>query len=272
MNLLYIDRPLVINPYLAKSIGLNEAIILQQLNYWLTRTESGVLKNGKVWVYNTYAEWQEQVPFFSERTIQRIMLKLERMGVVESEMLNKSQGDRTKFYTINQDHDLLKASRQNGTTIAPDWHHHSAKLAPSSCQTGMLSTETTTETTTDIKSIEQQAARPASASRFEEWWKIYPVKRGKKAAQTTWRRKKLDRIADDIIADTRNRIANDGQWLKGYIPHGSTYVSQEVWLDDTTAPNQPRPDIIDSRDICNACGAHRNDCVCWAENLHEDLF
>lgn len=148
MNLLYVDRPLVINPALAEKIGLNEAIILQQLNYWLTRTESGVLKNGKVWIYNTYAEWHEQVPFFSERTIQRIMLKLERVGVVESEMLNKSKGDRTKFYTINQDHDLLKSSCQSGTTIAPYWHHHSAKLAPSSCQSGTLSTETTTEITT----------------------------------------------------------------------------------------------------------------------------
>src|SRR5690625_5100977 len=102
MNLLYVDKPLVINPALAKKIGLNEAIILQQLNYWLTRTGSGVSYDGVQWVYNTYSDWQEQAPFFSERTIQRTILKLEKIGIVRSAMLRKSKGDRTKFYTINQ--------------------------------------------------------------------------------------------------------------------------------------------------------------------------
>lgn len=145
MNLLYIDRPLVINPALAASIGLNEAVILQQLNYWLTRTNSGVMHDGKAWVYNTYAEWKEQVPFFSERTVQRIILKLESLGLVESFMLNKSKGDRTKYYTINQKHELLKPTKTATNPIVPMCRDHSAKVAPSSCQSGTLSTETTTE-------------------------------------------------------------------------------------------------------------------------------
>ena len=154
MNLLYIDRPLVINPALAVKIGLNEAIILQQLNYWLTRTDSGVSYDGVQWVYNTYSEWQEQVPFFSERTIQRTILKLEKIGIVRSGMLRKSKGDRTKFYTINQSHELLApSSRQSGTTITTDCLDHRDRMAPPSCQNGTLSTETTTETTTDLKPL-----------------------------------------------------------------------------------------------------------------------
>jgi hypothetical protein len=35
MSLLMPSRPIVINPDLAYSIGLNEAIALQQVNYWL---------------------------------------------------------------------------------------------------------------------------------------------------------------------------------------------------------------------------------------------
>lgn len=160
MNLLYIDRPLVINPALAEKIGLNEAIILQQLNYWLTRTGSGVSYDGVLWVYNTYSEWREQAPFFSERTIQRAILKLEKIGIVRSEMLRKSKGDRTKFYTINQSHELLApSSRQDDTTITTDCLDHRDKMAPPSCQNGTLSTETTTETTHTLKTLSSKPDR-----------------------------------------------------------------------------------------------------------------
>ncbi|HAH9618369.1 ybl78 [Escherichia coli] len=38
MKLLFAERPLVINTQLAMKIGLNEAIVLQQLHYWLRDT------------------------------------------------------------------------------------------------------------------------------------------------------------------------------------------------------------------------------------------
>lgn len=163
MNMLYTERPIVINPQLAKKIGLNETIVLQQLNYWLQKTRAGIEHEGKTWIYNTYAEWHEQVPFFSERTIQRVMLKLESMGLISSKPINKSKGDMTKFYTINQDHDLLKSPPcQSGTTIVPDRHHHGARMAPSSCQNGTLSTETTTETTTEESAKTKKRFSPPS--------------------------------------------------------------------------------------------------------------
>ncbi|RBW79941.1 hypothetical protein DS960_27405, partial [Escherichia coli] len=42
MSLLFAERPLVINTQLAMKIGLNEAIVLQQLHYWLRDTNSGM--------------------------------------------------------------------------------------------------------------------------------------------------------------------------------------------------------------------------------------
>lgn len=71
MGLLYNFRPLIINPELAIRIGLNEAIVLQQIKYWLTETESGHKQDGREWVYNTYEEWQKQFPFWSVDTIKR---------------------------------------------------------------------------------------------------------------------------------------------------------------------------------------------------------
>jgi len=69
-------------------------------------------------------------------------------------------------------------------------------------------------------------------SRFDEFWDAYPVKKGKKKANEKWKRKGLDAIADVILADIANRLNNDRQWQDGFIPHGSTYVNNEVWNDD----------------------------------------
>lgn len=80
------------------------------------------------------------------------------------------------------------------------------------------------------KAIEQQTARP-SASRFAEFWNVYPVKKGKADAEAKWKARKLDAIADTIIADVKRRLAEDRQWRDGYIPHGSTYVNGRGWED-----------------------------------------
>ena len=59
-NLLYNKRPLIVNPELACIIGLNEAIILQQVHYWIEKKkESNIdFHDGRYWAYNTYEGWQ----------------------------------------------------------------------------------------------------------------------------------------------------------------------------------------------------------------------
>ena len=57
-RLLLNEQPLVVLPELACKIGLNEAIILQQLNYWINKSTKTY--DGKQWVYNTYNDWQKQ--------------------------------------------------------------------------------------------------------------------------------------------------------------------------------------------------------------------
>lgn len=76
------------------------------------------------------------------------------------------------------------------------------------------------------KAIEQQAAR------FDEFWGIYPCRKGKAEAMKKWKARNLDRIADRIIDDVRKRMKSDRQWIDGYIPHGATYVSKSLWEDE----------------------------------------
>ncbi|MBM7592214.1 DnaD domain-containing protein [Brevibacillus fulvus] len=98
-HLLLDEEPLIIMPSLAKAIGLNESIVVQQLHYWLRK--AGKVIQGRKWVYNTYKEWQEQFPFWSEVTVRRIITSLEKRGIVLAENFNEMRADKTKWYTID---------------------------------------------------------------------------------------------------------------------------------------------------------------------------
>jgi hypothetical protein len=100
-RLLINENPLIILPSLAVKIGLNEAIILQQIQYWLSTSQNVI--DGKKWIYNTINQWVEQFPFLSRSTVQRTLRNLEKKGLIESKQIKKENWDRTKWYTINYD-------------------------------------------------------------------------------------------------------------------------------------------------------------------------
>lgn len=83
------------------------------------------------------------------------------------------------------------------------------------------------------------------AEHFPRFWAAYPVKKGRQDAEKKWRAKGLDEIADQIIAHVRRMEREDDDWLRGFIPHGSTYINGERWEDEpkkdkvATAPAPP---------------------------------
>ena len=167
MSLLMPSRPIVINPDLAYSIGLNEAIALQQVNYWLKETTSGLERDGVRWIYNTNEQWLEQFPFWSESTLKRTFTRLKQLGVLKVEQLNKSQRDMTNYYTINYESELLdevKVSKSKSSKctlpsgqiepmeeVKVERSNGSKRTALIRSKCTDVLTENTTENTTDIK-------------------------------------------------------------------------------------------------------------------------
>jgi predicted transcriptional regulator len=77
---------------LAAEIGINGAIFVSQLHYWLaveakhtTRSKRANIYDGKYWQFSTIAKWRQQMPWIkSERTVQRLIRRLETNGLVET--------------------------------------------------------------------------------------------------------------------------------------------------------------------------------------------
>lgn len=125
-KLLINEEPLQVLPTLAKKVGLNEAIILQQIHYWnrINEKNNHNFYDGYYWTYNTYEDWQKQFPFWSTRTIQRAINRLEKLKLVVSGNYNELKLDKTKWYRINYKVlDILEEypSRHNGTIEMTKW-------------------------------------------------------------------------------------------------------------------------------------------------------
>ncbi|GGG19542.1 hypothetical protein GCM10007425_12510 [Lysinibacillus alkalisoli] len=100
MNLLINEPPLQVLPSLANLVGLNEAIILQQLHFRLQISSN--IREDYAWIYRTYDEWQVEFPFWSRDTIRRAMAKLEKQGlIITTNRFNRMKMDNTKWYRID---------------------------------------------------------------------------------------------------------------------------------------------------------------------------
>lgn len=78
-----------------------EGMFLVQLHYWEAHTKGyGIIKKGKVWIYNTLEQWAEQLKV-SKITIRRAISSLKSDGLINSEYLSPNKRNRTLYYSID---------------------------------------------------------------------------------------------------------------------------------------------------------------------------
>ncbi len=167
-SLLIAEPPLIVLPTLATLAGLNEAIFLQQLHYWILR--SGKERDGRLWIYNTYDEWQAQLPFWSRATLRRIVNGLEERGLILStDVYNASKVDRTKWYALDYAavDSLLETADQVinvSTSTAQDEQVQSVNVSRSLPE----STQETSARETRPKTIEELVAEDDERERVRQ--------------------------------------------------------------------------------------------------------
>lgn len=178
-NLLINEPPLQVLPTLAKKIGLNEAIITQQVHYWLQRSKNQ--RDGFTWVYKTYPEWQEEFPFWSESTIKRTITSLEKQKIlIATSKYNKMPMDRTKWYTLCYSALQPQPIGQYDTMLRSDCTDAQVNMTRCSGQYDTMQqvnmtsaitidyTETTSENTTKTTTTENQSSLSSEIFKFYE--------------------------------------------------------------------------------------------------------
>lgn len=87
---------------IAKQYGLNAAILLDHLHFWVTKNEANEANffDGRFWTFNTVKAFETLFPYMTPSAIKRALKGLEDDGLVVTGNYNKSAYDRTKWYAL----------------------------------------------------------------------------------------------------------------------------------------------------------------------------
>ena len=102
------EHPILIRIPIARALNSDrQAYFLQQVKYWITINKKKprnqhYYNDGRWWMYNTLNEWQEQFPWLTVRTIQRIIKELKLRGLLITGNYNKKKYDKTVWYSIDE--------------------------------------------------------------------------------------------------------------------------------------------------------------------------
>lgn len=157
-QLLINDNSLIFSPKLALAIGLNEAIILQQIHYWLLKSKNE--HENKPWMYNSIVAWNEQFPFLSANTIRRTLNNLKKTGLIRVGNYNKAKYDRTLWYTIDYPK-LVEFCSHHSIIVNPILHENPMDVPT----VGKPIPETTQRLTQDIPDTNSQSENTTSPNR-----------------------------------------------------------------------------------------------------------
>lgn len=275
-RLLINENPLQVLPSLACAIGLNEAVVLQQIHYWMASSQHQY--EGRRWVYNSVASWQKQFPFWSEATIKRALVSLEQQGMVVSGNYNRDPRDRSKWYSIN--YAALEAIESTANPVNDAFGQidqmeqcNLTKCNDAVCanapgqddpmqQVNMtqplpeITTETNTEITTENKTLCASADAPAPkrssrdeySPEFEAAWQAYPKRTGgnpKPGAWKHWKARLKEGVKPEAMLEGVKRYAAfmqaTGNTGTQYVKQAATFFGpdrhfEESWQVPTSQP------------------------------------
>jgi hypothetical protein len=90
-------------------------------------------------------------------------------------------------------------------------------------------------------------SRKVYASDFEQWWSVYPVRKGKGAAEKAYK-KALTKVSREFLLQAVTDFRDDPHRPESYLPNPATWLNEERWEDE---PYKPRIDY-QPRKLTNA--------------------
>jgi DNA-binding transcriptional ArsR family regulator len=103
------ERPQVYRPSVAAALGsLTQAIVLEQLHYWVQRATKE--HDGHTWVYKTYKEWGDELGLSYKQT-ERALDALKERGLVISIQNPYVRMDQTRWWKLD-DEGIVKLSHE----------------------------------------------------------------------------------------------------------------------------------------------------------------
>ena len=120
------------DPDIAAQVGLNAAVIYQNLTFWVEKNQANRtnFRKGRYWTYNSISAFAELFTYLTEKQIRTALNKLLESGLILKGHFCADRSDRTTWWTLNTDicpdgqmdvtEKATDAFAQKGKPIAPE--------------------------------------------------------------------------------------------------------------------------------------------------------
>lgn len=191
--------------------------------------------NGICWASDTYFMELYNV---KRQSIQRWLKSLEDKGYISRKVIYKKGTSEIEKRYIRVYAGMLQGYTQN-------------------CDKGIHNNDTVNTTSANTTSINSNTYgdldKSSSSSKydkvpfFNEFWELYPKKSGKGQALKTFKNKVKTKETFELISKDLKRRKGFEQWQKNkgqFIPHPSTYLNSEMWLDEYEVKKKSETPIL----------------------------
>jgi len=100
-------KPMLVYKDLALLVGPDAALFLQQVHFWLSvyvnKDDKSHYIQGRWWIWNSYPQWQKQIPWMTVKILRRITGELRELNLLK---VMRGRGGGPLWYTV--DYDVLK--------------------------------------------------------------------------------------------------------------------------------------------------------------------
>ncbi len=248
----------------ARKYGVDGAILLQGLAFWITKNRANArhFRDGRWWTYNSQEALAKLFPFWTRRQIQRIVKNLNEEGAVLT--ANFSQGAQHNVTWFALSDEVLRllgaeecASEESGElrvesgecpekstapngAVAESTAPNGAVYRTEPCGHNRKQLDTTvtpynppTGESARVPDGELASAEGGASQddeNFATFWRAYPRKIDKDRARRAWKKLKADmKLAAEIMAGLRAWKACE-QWEDPrFIPHPATWLNNRRW-------------------------------------------
>lgn len=221
--------------------------MLQQIHYWLNYNErtNHNFRDGFYWTYNSYKDWQKTFPWWTERTVKKIIRELEKKDVlISTDQFNDSKMNKTKWYRI--DYLILRTMVQKRTPIGKSLPHGEGKVAPIVTVDSVATQKQKSDQKLPSETIHK--TNNYTDEFFNTFWDNYPRKVDKKQALACWKARVKSGVSpNDMICAAKNyaEACKSGQVAEKFIKHPKTFIgsnnSIDEWLNVEAVKTTPSP-------------------------------
>lgn len=99
------EQPIQCLPSLAVKLGSDGAMLVQQVHYWCKIAEKSNnqrnFKQSEWWTHHTIDEWIAELPWIKRRTMERLVSRLQEVGVLVAVKFDASNWQHDKWYRVD---------------------------------------------------------------------------------------------------------------------------------------------------------------------------